>query len=160
MNSLDNLAALTDREALAQEAIDNFSALLDGVDFEAEMELMGIGRFQFMRRRQMKVELRGLYMALWRLALQSSFPQDCEEMFRRFLDSYARSHPGRVPAQAIERATQYWGMLQPRGDSDFSFLGGHLASFAAQDDSGARRQALKLALHIRKAYRFIFDRMI
>lgn len=160
MTSMDNLATRADMRELAQEAIDNFAALLDGVDFEAEMELMGIGRFQFMRRRQMKVELRGLYMALWRLALQSSFPQDCEKMFRIFLESYAQSHPGRLPAQAIERATQYWGMLQPRGASDFSCLGEHLSSFAELDEADSRRQALKLVLHLRKAYRFIFERLI
>lgn len=157
---MENLARITDRQALVMEALDNFAALLDGVDFDAEMEILGIGRFQFMRRRQMKVELRGLYMALWRLALQSSFPEDCEAMFREFLTRYGQTHPGRLPAQAIERASQYWGMLQPLGDRDFSCVGEHLASFGLQDSKEGRRQTLRLVLHVRKAYRFIFDRLI
>lgn len=157
---MENVARDTDRQELVQEALDNFAALLDGMDFEATLELMGIGRFHFMRRRQMKVALRGLYMALWRLALQSSFPQDGEAMFERFLHTYAETHTGRVPAQEIERARQYWRMLQPRGDSDFSCLGEHLASFSTQEGQDQRRQALKLVLEIRKAYRFIFDRLI
>ena len=73
---MQNLAEVFDDESAVSEALENFAALLDDADFTAELELMGIGRMQFMRRRQMLVEWRGLYTALWRLALASSFPQD------------------------------------------------------------------------------------
>ena len=58
----------------ARAALENFKALLADADFTLELELLGIKRMQFMRRRQMQSELMGLYMALWRLALARSFP--------------------------------------------------------------------------------------
>ena len=72
------LAEPDESPAITQVALDNFAALLDDADFTAELELVGVGRFQFLRRRQMCLELRGLYMALWRLALSRSFPNDAD----------------------------------------------------------------------------------
>ena len=153
-------AEVFDGESATGEALENFAALLDGTDFTAELELMGIGRMQFMRRRQMLAEWRGLYMALWRLALGSSFPRDAERMFAAFLRSYHAAHPDKLSARAMERAREYWGMLQPRGDADFSEVARHLGSFSAQDEKRARSLTLRLVLHIRRAYGLIFDRLI
>ncbi|WP_165072147.1 hypothetical protein [Desulfovibrio sp. ZJ200] len=157
---MQNTAEAFDAESAAQEALENFAALLEDADFTSELELMGIGRMQFLRRRQMLVEWRGLYMALWRLALASSFPQDAEDIFETFLRSYQATHPDKVSARIMERAREYWGMLQPKGNSDFSDLARHLGSFSSQDEKQARSLTLRLVLHIRKAYRIIFDRLI
>ncbi len=135
---MQNTAEVFDGESVAQEALENFAALLEDADFTSELELMGIGRMQFLRRRQMLVEWRGLYMALWRLALASSFPQDAEDIFETFLRSYQAAHPDKVSARIIERAREYWGMLQPKGNSDFSDLARHLGSFSSQDEKQAR----------------------
>lgn len=157
---MQNLAEVFDDESAVSEALENFAALLDDADFTAELELMGIGRMQFMRRRQMLVEWRGLYMALWRLALASSFPQDAERMFATFLRSYHAAHPDKLGSRIIERAQEYWGMLQPKGDADFSDVARHLGSFSVQDEKQARSLTLRLVLHIRRAYKIIFDRLI
>ncbi|MDY3810433.1 hypothetical protein FYJ44_12140 [Desulfovibrio sp. PG-178-WT-4] len=157
---MQNLAEVFDDESAVSEALENFAALLDDADFTAELELMGIGRMQFMRRRQMLVEWRGLYMALWRLALASSFPQDAERMFATFLRSYHAAHPDKLGSRIMERAQEYWGMLQPKGDADFSDVARHLGSFSVQDEKQARSLTLRLVLHIRRAYKIIFDRLI
>lgn len=155
-----NLAEAIDEQAIIEEALANFAALLDDLDFTAELDLMGIGRLQFVRRKQMLIELRGLYAALWRLALGRSFPQDANDMFAAFLARYGDSHAGKQAAQIVERAGQYWGMLEPGGDGDFSGVARHLASFVEREDKDQRPLILKLALHIRGAYRFIFERLI
>ena len=157
---MQNLAEVFDDESAVSEALENFAALLDDADFTAELELMGIGRMQFMRRRQMLVEWRGLYMALWRLALASSFPQEAERMFATFLRSYHAAHPDKLGSRIMERAQEYWGMLQPKGDADFSDVARHLGSFSVQDEKQARSLTLRLVLHIRRAYKIIFDRLI
>ena len=157
---MQNVAEVLDDKSVVQEALENFAALLEDADFTAELELMGIGRMQFMRRRQMLVEWRGLYMALWRLALSSSFPQDAEHIFATFLHAYRIAHPDKLSALIMERAQQYWGMLQPTGDADFSDVARHLGSFSVQDEKQARSLTLRLVLHIRRAYKIIFDRLI
>lgn len=153
-------AKIFDERAIVQEALDNFAVLIDDLDFSAEMELLGIGRFQFLLRKLMRTELTGLYMALWRQALARSFPAFAPEMFHNFLDRYVDDHPGKIGMAIMERALLYWKMIQPAGDSDFSNIANHLTSFVVKENRDTRALNLKLALHIRKTYRFIFERLI
>ncbi len=144
----------------AQEAVDNFLILLDDLDYNIYYEILGIGRFQFLRHKQMFIELKSLHMALWRLAIASSFPNDAEKMFPAFLDAYSLKHPGRVDAQIVQRAPQYWGMIAPIGDSDFSSIARHIISFFPPREKDLKAITLKLALRLHVSYRFIFDRLI
>ncbi|SDF59353.1 hypothetical protein [Desulfovibrio legallii] len=141
-------------------ALDNFAALLADADFTVELQLLRVGRLQFLRRRQMLFELRALYMALWRLALGRSFPQDADAMFVQFQREYRQNRKDRQCAPLLTRASEYWGMLEPRGDADFSPVARHLCSFTRQDEKQARNMTLKLVLHIRQRYNFIFARLI
>ena len=141
-------------------ALDNFKALLADADFTLELELLGVRRMQFMRRGQMQAELMGLYTALWRLALARSFPADADSMFEAFQNEYAQEHKDKRSSHILRRAREYWAMLEPRGDSDFSEVARHLCSFSIQDPHQARSINLKLVLHIRKIYKLVFDRLI
>ncbi|MDD4702482.1 MAG: hypothetical protein PHI96_09700 [Desulfovibrio sp.] len=143
-----------------RQALDNFMALCADADFSVELTYLGVGRMQFLRRRQMLLELRGLYVALWRLALARSFPQDADVMFDTFLREFAAKHKDRGTALVMTRGREYWGMLEPIGDSDFSDVARHLTSFSSQSEMGDKSANLKLVLHIRKLYKHIFDRLI
>lgn len=157
---MQNLAEILDDQEIIGEALANFAVLIDDIDFSDTLELIGIGRFQFLRRKQMVIELKGLYIAIWRLALGRSFPQTADAMFDTFLRRYVRTHPDKRGEQIRERASQYWGMLQPSGDADFNDVARHLIAFVEPGDGDSRALILKLALHIRSAYRFIFERLI
>ena len=144
----------------ARAALENFKALLADADFTLELELLGIKRMQFMRRRQMQSELMGLYMALWRLALARSFPVDAQPMFELFQQEYTKAHRDKHSHHIVRRANEYWAMLEPRGDADFSEVARHLCSFSMQDPGQVKSINLKLVLHIRKIYKLVFDRLI
>ncbi|MBQ3060693.1 MAG: hypothetical protein IJD16_10350 [Desulfovibrio sp.] len=156
----ENLAQVYEPASLGQQALEKFSLLLEGLDFHEEMEILGIGRMQFMRRRQMTVELRGLYMGLWRLALGSSFPQDADTIFALYLQRYALTHPDRVSAKVLERAQEYWSMLQASGLADFSHVARHICAFSSLEEKDSRAMTLRLVLHFRAVYKMIFDRLI
>lgn len=141
-------------------ALDNFRALLDDMDFDAELGILGVGRLQLLRRRQMRMELGGVFMALWRLALQRSFPQDAQRMFGQFLGDYGRDHDDAFHAGMLGRAREYWEMLRPSGDADFSGVARHLCSFSDKGAGEDRSAHLRLALLLRKRYQFIFERLL
>lgn len=149
-----------DEQGLKEEALANFAALADDADYAGVLNLLGLGKFQFLRRKQMRAELVGLRIALWRLALARSFPNHAETMFDEFLRRYAASHPDKWGSLTVERAREYWGMLLPGGDSDFSIAARHLTSFLDLDAEAARALTLKLVLYLRNEYRFIFERLI
>lgn len=154
-------AARLDDQEVVEEALANFLVLIDDMGCEQCLDMLGIGRFQFLRRRQMKIEILGLRMALWRLALARSFPTRADWMFNEFLQRYADVHPDKNSREAIRRGLQYWGMLAPGGDSDFQAVARHLVSFNEQAPAGvARALILRLALSIRSDYKFIFEHLI
>lgn len=144
----------------AEEVLDNFEALLRDVVFPRELRLLGVGRFHFLRRRQMLLELRALYIGLWHLALQRSFPTAHQELFDAFLARYARRRPDRESARLLERAVEYVEMLRHKGDRDFTEVSRHLASFLELDEDASKTLALRLALALRASYTFIFERLI
>ena len=155
-----NAAEKFEPESAARLALKNFEARLADTDFAVELELMEIGRLQFLLRRQMLVEWRGLHMALWRLALEKSFPQDAEAIFAAFASEYQDARPDKQSAASVSRAGEYWGMLAPAGEADFSPAARHLASFFSGEAGKQRSLSLKLALHIRRTYKNIFDRLL
>jgi hypothetical protein len=144
-----------------EEVIANFQALIDSWDFKAELGRLGIGAMQIMRRKQMLLELKGLFAGLWRLALARSFPEDGRQIFEGYLQG-CLSNPakGNNARQLVERARQYAEMLALRGTADFSEVSRHLTSFLKLPESAHKGATLKLALHIRQMYNCIFERMI
>ncbi|MDE5832516.1 MAG: hypothetical protein K2H64_05960 [Desulfovibrio sp.] len=156
---MNNVAEIYDKGPFVKAAKENFAAILDNADYATVMEYMGIGRFQFLLRKQMIAELGGLYTALWRLALGRSLPNEADEMFADFLAEYERTHSGKYGALVAERAAQYWEMMGPEGDSDFRNVAQHLISFVVKDQRDSKALTLKLALHIRAMHRTIFERL-
>ncbi|MDR1658848.1 MAG: hypothetical protein LBR94_00715 [Desulfovibrio sp.] len=157
---MQSVAEDFEAESAEQLALKNFAALLADTDFATELELMNIGRMQFLLRRQMLVEWRGLYMALWRLALEKSFPRNADAMFAVFASRHRDSHPDKLSVASLRRAEEYWGMLAPVGEADFSPAARHLASFFSDSTHDLRSLSLRLALYIRKTYKNIFDRLL
>ena len=103
---MSQVAPKIDNGAFVQEAIENFLVLLDDIDFTDVFTLMGIGRLQFMLRRQMLVECRGLYIGLWRLALKRSFPNEADAMLAegyRVPDEYGVARAITNGADRVER---------------------------------------------------------
>jgi len=144
-----------------EEIIANFQALIDSWDFSVELRQLGIGTMHIMRRKQMLLELRGLFAGLWRLALARSFPEDGQEIFEGYL-AHCLSKPedGKKAQQLVERTRQYAEMLSLRGDTDFSEVSRHLTSFVRLPEATRKSATLKLALDIRQMYNCIFERMI
>lgn len=153
--------ALSDGEAYERQARENFRALLNDMSFFKEMAILGLGRFQFARRRRMAAEFRGVYMAVWRLALASSFPGEADAIFATFCRDYLRHSRDRNAQDVVLKAKEYWNMLRDDPGKDFRNLAGHLAGLPARADDDQRQAvSLRLALHIRSMYRLIFDRLI
>lgn len=153
-------ALVYDGRPLGEVVQENFAAFLDNADYLTVLEYMGIGRMQFLLRKQMTRELAGLYMALWRLVLNRSFANEADRLFADFRAAYAASHPGKHGTIVTERALQYWEMLAPTGDSDFRDVARHLVSFLINKKQDSTALTLKLALHLRNIYQTLFEHLI
>lgn len=143
------------RADAVREALDNFPVLLLDLDAGRALHILGIGRLQFRRRARLLAEWRGLCMAL-----QRSFPEQAEAMFRQFRESFGQSHTDKTSALALERVPAYWEVLAERGDADFRPVSRFLAAVFFEDEARAQAMALRLMLYVRQTYQSIFDRLI
>lgn len=122
---------------------------------------MGVGRLQVFRRKRILGELKALFIALWHLALQKSFPVDGSLIFEEFLARFENTKGAeKYTRPIVERAKQYVDLLERKRDTDFSEVASHLASLLDISEAEARTLKLRLALHIRSTYTLIFQRLI
>ena len=150
-------------ENLIQEVLERFSSMLGNVDFEAQLDTLNIGRFQFSRKKAALNELKAMYVGLWKLALNRSFPGQSTEIFEKFLD------PGAIKSKAKKRKAEefhslcheYTKTLEVEGDTNFVnvaiLICQHLGRTRQED---LLRISLQLALDMRSMYHNIFERLI
>lgn len=141
-----------------EEVLENFSALLDSLDFSRELALLGVGRLHFKRRNYLTRELRALHIALWHLALQRSFPQEWKILFETFLQRFEDDPEETRPFSLIVRS--YVEMLKEKGDSDFMGVSAYFINLSKKKTKSSPGQSLRLALMIRDNYTMIFERLI
>ncbi|MDR2726683.1 MAG: hypothetical protein LBC10_01670 [Deltaproteobacteria bacterium] len=143
-----------------EEVVNNFQVLLEHMDFEQELTLAGVGQARFLLRRKLKNEWQILMIALWRLALERSFPHDGQIIFDTFLERHTAGLGANRAKNFMERVKTYVESLQSHGDTDFMPTGERLLSLIKPAASAAPALQLRVALHIRSLYTLIFDRLI
>ena len=154
-------ARVTVAQYTAAEVIQQFLALYNCMDFKPELEDIGIGRFQFVRRKKALREFRALSIALWGLALQKSFPNDAESFFQEFLAAFPALFPSAKEREIMDnRVNIYVDCLSAKKDTDFLLVAEYLAEVLALDAEDMRRLRLKLSLFMRNLYTMIFDRLV
>jgi hypothetical protein len=143
-----------------EEVVDNFQVLLDHMDFEQEMALLGVGPARFLLRRKLKAEWQTLVIALWRLALERSFPHDGQIIFDTFLERRTAGLNVKQTNNFTARVRAYVESVQSHGDADFMPTGERLLGVVKPATAAAPALQLRVALRIRTLYTLIFDRLI
>ena len=150
-------------ENLIQEVLERFSSMLGNVDFETQLDTLNIGRFQFSRKKAALNELKAMYVGLWKLALNRSFPGQSTEIFEKFLDPEAiKSKSKKRKAEEFRSLChEYIKTLEVEGDTNFInvaiLICQHLGRTRQED---LRRISLQLPLDMRSMYHHIFERLI
>lgn len=139
----------------------NFMALLSDFNYADEMELLNIGKLNFIQRKNLSQEFEALYIALWYSCLQISFPQNYDEIFKQFITiELPKKYKDLKLHQVIELAEQYIELLGNNASTDLTPIGHHILSLLQFDETTQKSYALKITLHIRKVYTYIFERLI
>ena len=154
-------ANVTPASYTSEEVISHFEALLEDTSFSTQLHYLGIKRVPMSpRRRRARQELQAMFIGLWKLALDSSFPQQAEEIFNEFLEKYSQGRPAKKSAQMCEKIRNYAEMLKTCGDKDFTDIAAHVLSKISIPQADCPKASLALALDIRAFYQTIFERLI
>ena len=147
-----------------EEVLERFQSMLGNVDFTAQMQTLDIGRFQFTRRKEAKRQLTAMYVGLWKLALNSSFPNNADEILDRFLFNTCNVKGKGKQRKAEDFALicrEYSNILKERGDTIFINVALLLCQhLGCHDQNSLRRISLQMALDMRAMYHHLFDRLI
>ncbi len=138
----------------------NFKALLDDVDFSSELQVFHLGLFSRTLRRTLLHELQMVYIGLWALALEQSFPQTAKSFFLYFVEEYVRQYKGATKKQIQEKIFAYREMILRADAKDFNHISQHLLSFTKQNAKTQKADTLRLSLALRNHYTFIFQRLV
>lgn len=140
-----------------EQVVDTFVALTATLHYNAELDLLSVPRWRFNKRRKLKRELGALDIALWRLALNRSFPDDHDLIFQSLME---RRQKAEGSSKGAELVLSYVEKLRPSGDGDFSVVAQHLLHLARRKSELNRSLVLRLALHIRHRYMFFFQNLV
>jgi len=148
----------------SEEVIRNFRALLADADMERELAILKIGRLNIFRRKKAALELTALYIALWKLVLNKSFPNHAEVFYKEYLEeTYVKSEGSKIrPATKafLETVARYVSLSEQAGDTDFTAVARHLVQQLVKDSNEYREMEMRFVLIIRNTYKFIFDKLI
>lgn len=143
------------------ELFDNFDALCETYDLNAELDVFEFGKFQFFKKKKAKHELRALFVALWKLALKQSFPDQSEDFFQNYLQKKKLDVDAAGNATTMFRSIEVYNtLLAEHGIKNFSGVADFLTCQLIADAKRKQHITLKLALSIRSTYNMVFQRLI
>ncbi len=143
-----------------QEVIANFQALLEDVDFGPELEIFNLKFYNRILRNTLIQDFKALYIGLWALALQTSFPQTAESFFHYFMEDYLLQFDGVERKKMQEKVYAYKEMVLRSDVRDFNHISQHLLSFVKHNEETYKANTLRLSLALRNHYTFIFQRLV
>lgn len=146
----------------SDEVIRNFTAVLGSYTFSQEMQALRVGKLQFLRKKKVLREFTALFIALWRIALDKSFPEDADLIFEEFqsrLSNYL-NQSSKNTKLLLQQIAVYQTLLEKKRDADFSEVAVFITQQLETDPAEQLKTKHKLALLTRSAYKLIFDRLI
>lgn len=149
-----------DREQeFIQRALANFAVLFEDTDFSTLSRLLRVGYFQFQMKNLIRLEWTALFIGLWGLALEHSFPMYSSWMFKTFCLNLNKCHPNMITKKICQRASSYRDLLRSQPSSDFRPVARQICSLFGQAQN-LEALTVRTALHIRKTYQYLFERLL
>lgn len=138
----------------------HFEEVLGSLELKQQIAELGCGMNALFTRGRSLAEFTAMSVALWKLALEKSFPDEAEDFFAAFIESSPVLGAGKKRAKLVESITAYNELFAPKKTGDFTPISQHMADTLANASADRKALQLKLSLTIRKFYQHIFDHLI
>lgn len=144
----------------SEQVINRFEENWGALDLKQEIAALGHGLNSLLRRSRSLREFTAMTVALWKLALELSFPDDATGFFRDFMEKSPILGKGSQRAKLTERVQIYIDLMTPKKASDFTPVADYLAEYFSGDTENRKALKLKISLAIRRIYQAGFDHLI
>lgn len=142
------------------EVIAHFEGLFTSIDLKEEIAALGGGLNSLFKKGRSLTEFTAMTMVLWKLALDSSFPQESEEFFQDFIACSPILGKGKKREQLISCINMYRNLFSEKKTDDFTPVSHHIIETLCKDSSDKKALQLKVSLAMRKLYQIIFEHLI
>lgn len=149
-------------ELSPETIVTRFQVLLSSFDYLEELDILGVGKYSFKKKKKLITEVKALYIALWKIALEKSFPESWNIYFNLFLEelgNHLKCNTQTVQF-VIRRIDVYDTLLAPKKENNFSEVARQLVSLYIKKKEDLESPILKFSLKIRQVYTLIFNRLI
>jgi|GEM_PF-6721262 len=144
-----------------EEVISRFKDIFSGFDFEQELDLLPVNKPNASQKGLALNELRALYISLWKVSLDKSFPDASESIFECFINRLQTifNLDNKTAISITRRVNVYNAFMKQNKTQNYLPLGDHLLRTVGKPntDKGA---TLKTALRIREVDSYIFHALI
>lgn len=142
--------------------VDRFTSLLISFDFAEEFEILNFGRFHRAKRKRGIREFRAVYVSLWNLALEKSFPADRAVILDVFLQRLTTLFTlGPEDLAFLRRRIDVYTTLLTTGVSvSFLDIAENMLISVMQKPAVTKDLILRTSLHLRKTYTLFFNKLI
>lgn len=138
----------------------NFEEILKSLELKQHIAELGCGMNSFFGKGRSLAEFTAMCVALWKLALEKSLPNDAENFFAEFMATSRILGKGKKRTRMTELVNAYNKLFEARKTDNFSVISMHIADTLANADADRKTLQLRISLTIRKFYQLIFDHLI
>lgn len=138
----------------------HFEAVLESLELKQQIVELGCGMSSFFTKGRSLTEFTAMCIALWKLALEQSFPAEADDFSAEFLEISPALGKGKKRDQLLVLVQEYNELFAPQKTGDFTPVSQHMAGKLANAKADRKALQLKLSLTIRKLYQTIFDHLI
>ena len=144
----------------SQELISRFEENWAALDIRQEIAALGYGLDSLFNRGRSIQEFTALTAALWKLALEQSFPEDNVAFFADFMEKSSILGKGAKRRKLQQRVQIYLDLCGPKKATDFTPVAVYMGEFFCRNVEDGKTLQFKLSLTIRRIYNAIFEHLI
>lgn len=136
--------------------VSTFKNLLEEADYAAFLNILGVGRFEFFRRRSFRRIFMALCLGLWDLTMKRAAPDCREEAYEKCLASF---WPVLKDADAfMVLVRDIASFLPEKGEEDLTPMAKEL--FARVNRKPEHAELVGMALFLRRLYDYFFNHLM
>ena len=160
LSRVENMPSGPDALYTEEDVFRHFAEVMASIDFRQEISELGHGLNGFFKRRHTLKELYALCTALWKLALEQSFPHEYEVFFAHYLEQHPNLGKGKRRNKNILMIKNYCELAAAKKTGDFTPLAQYMVNTLKCETKDEKALLLRLSLTIRKLYQIIFNYLI
>ncbi|MGL4722000.1 MAG: hypothetical protein ACRCV3_01710 [Desulfovibrionaceae bacterium] len=140
-----------------EELEERFLLLFKYFDYQEIYHIIHAGKLNIFLRRKARTEAIGLFICLWRLALERGFKEQGIEFFNTAMLHFVERKD--ITTKMRDAYTRYWNCIAEKREEDFSLPAQNFITYLSLEED-ITVHTLTIALYLRRTYLMLLEHFI